>query len=60
VAIRAQDADVIGRIILPIAVDVLDFKGHLASKWVAFIPTAALTFLSDCLNNVASHRTVEV
>jgi hypothetical protein len=59
-AVGAQDADVIGRIVLPVSVDMLDFKRHAARKRIAFIPTATLALLADCLDDVTSYRSVEV
>jgi hypothetical protein len=60
VAIGAKHADIVGSIILPISVDVLDLERHPASKRIAFIPTATLAFIAGCFDDVASDRAVEV
>jgi len=59
-AVGAKHADIVGRIILPITVDVLDLERHSAGKRIAFIPAATLAFLAGCFDDVPSDRAVEV
>jgi hypothetical protein len=59
-AVWAQHADVVGSIVLPISVDVLDLERYQAGKWITFIPAAAPTFLADCFDDVAAHGAVEI
>ena len=59
-AVGAEHADVVGSIVLPISVDVLDLERYAASERIALIPAAALAFLANCFDDVTAYRTVEV
>jgi hypothetical protein len=59
-AVGAQHADVVGSVVLPISVDMLDLERHPSRKGIAFIPTAALAFFASCLDDVAADRAVEI
>jgi hypothetical protein len=47
VTIRTEKREICRRDILPIAIDVLDFKRNVAADWVPFVPIATLTVLAQ-------------
>jgi hypothetical protein len=60
VAIRTQDQEIFGQIILPVAVDVLDLERNLTGVRIPLMPTAALALTAHNLNDVTTQSLVEI
>jgi hypothetical protein len=59
-AIRAQHKNVLGLVVSPIAVDVLDLKRNRSGKRIALSPAAALATVFRCYNEMTTNSPVEV